>query len=681
VKNKFVLYISYFFYLIILGQGCSGISNKPHFLSFKIPTLKTPKLQSYRNLKLVNTNKKIPRKELYRKAINRNSNKQLAVTKIEKKNEIKNLKNTNEEIKSFGFETSQKLSLDMHIKHNGFKLEKREQQKIATLYNDYIDNLSNRLAEIEKTAKNLNVKRNIQSEKERLAAVEDFDQKKLDDIVKVAKSSVAKNDDEMVFLDYSKNKEKEVTINVVDNKKEESIKMANAEIIESSIEEVAEQEISNRVDDVIKREMASQVALDQTAASSYTDLLKKMNKELPVNLGMAAPSRDESHESKLNIHALHAEINKEMGMNIHNFSMYSAADNNEVFEDLNEGKIEYGYSLNGYSGLLRGTIVKNFYMRTTVEIPLTGEYSNVEVPLIDIKSLEKFLDENELSGYGGYYLVDLGDQFEDVEISNDKNKENSYEYRAYLDENFKIVKSNKDFRYILFLGVIPGNIRVQYLGANRNETSKLTFVAPDEITFDIADAVPAHDLEFELMLKNTLGVQNVPLDINTNKMMTFVGNHHPNKISSNKYSLNIPWSLKGNRTYIEVNHLSSSIFVGIDDSKKLELPSTEFVQEILRSLNLEELNNRECLVQLNFANKEVVDVKVRGESALGPMTYEHSYLDKDGVFTRFLSPMTRKLFILGNEEGILPIQVEYSDGKKDYLRTYCSPGTYLLEQL
>ncbi len=702
MKNKFTLYISYFFYLLILGQGCSGISNKPHFISLKLPKLVIPTIEILENVRITNTSQKIPESDLYRKAIELNSQKQLIVehkneTKIipqkkeikiavveeykpEAVGEIENLKIAGKE---------EKLSLNMHIKHNGFQIEKISVESLANAYDEHIEQLRVTLANLGNQKKK-ETELLAQYDPNNKDMIRSFETQQLEDVVKSVEVNKEEDNDDLIFIDYSKpkvTKKEEVIAEVKDvNKEIKEVSQSTAQsdnlmALENSLEEVAKLDISTRVSDVIKREMDYEAVVKNEKVDSYADLLRKFEKESPVNVDMAAPVREMDEEAKLTIHAVHTELDKGMESNVHSFSMYSATDNNKVYDDQNEGKIEYEYSLNGYSGILRATIVKNFYVRTTIEAPLSSEYANVEVPLIDVRSMEKFIEKNELSGYGAHYLVDLGDNFEDVEITSDQNIENSYEQRIYLNENFKIVKDKEDYRYIMFLGVIPGNIRVHYLGANRADASKITFVAPDEITFDMATAVPGHEITFELTLKNTLGVQNVPLDLDSHKMKTFVGALNPSKLELGKYKLDIPWSTKGERTYIEVNHLASPIFIGIDDAQKLELPSVEFVQEILRSLNIDELHANECLVHINFAKKEVVDVKVRGESSQGPMTFEQSFLDKDGVFTKYVSPMSDKLFVLGNEEGIFPIQIEYADGKKDMLRSYCSPGTYLLEQL
>ena len=41
----------------------------------------------------------------------------------------------------------------------------------------------------------------------------------------------------------------------------------------------------------------------------------------------------------------------------------------------------------------------------------------------------------------------------------------------------------------------------------------------------------------------------------------------------------------------------------------------------------------------------------------------------------------KKIFILGEEQGIINAKIKYTDGSEDYLQSYCSNSTYLVEQL
>jgi hypothetical protein len=63
------------------------------------------------------------------------------------------------------------------------------------------------------------------------------------------------------------------------------------------------------------------------------------------------------------------------------------------------------------------------------------------------------------------------------------------------------------------------------------------------------------------------------------------------------------------------------------------------------------------------------------------MSLDRFYLEKNGSLSEEETPLSTKLFILGDQQGIINVKVEYQDKTTDYLQTFCSPETYLLEQL
>ena len=385
-------------------------------------------------------------------------------------------------------------------------------------------------------------------------------------------------------------------------------------------------------------------------------------------------------ENQATLYAIEADLKKGFQDEVRNFDFTPSYDSNISLRDFNEGSISVEYSLKNQTGLLRGTILKNHFLRTTFEIPLGSEYSKFEIPLITKESLGDYLDENELDGYGGYFLVDLGELIEDVDIektSNDKSL--AYEHRVLLNDNFKPVKDGSDYRYVLFIGVIPGSLNVRYLGVNGQETSKLTFIVADEMSYDFSQIERPHLLNFKTKVRNTLGSNSAPIDLSIESITSFLDEENPAKIAEASYEIKVPWSVKGMRNYFEFKYLEDSIFVGIDSDQNIELPSKEFIGEILQSFNMDSLG-AECFLQLNFSNS-VSELSIQAESEKGPANFDHTYLDRDGVFSPELSPLSQKFFAVGYEEGIYSIKVKYEDGRSDYLRTYCSPSTYLLEQL
>jgi len=63
------------------------------------------------------------------------------------------------------------------------------------------------------------------------------------------------------------------------------------------------------------------------------------------------------------------------------------------------------------------------------------------------------------------------------------------------------------------------------------------------------------------------------------------------------------------------------------------------------------------------------------------MFLEVSSMDRDGVFSSDNVELAEKIFLAGDQEGLISARLEYSDGSIEFLKTYCSEGTYLIEQL
>lgn len=468
------------------------------------------------------------------------------------------------------------------------------------------------------------------------------------------------SNDEMVLIDY----------------KNDEVKQAVA-APSSGLANLVSSPISSAVQNVIKREMGPVERKVLEQLNSYGPNKRRSSKR---NKSETLSKSENNLKNRVTLYALEADLGGGFKGEVTNFNFIPSYDNNDVKEDFSEGLLNIDYSLNGETGILRGTLVKNYFIRTTLEIPLESEYSKFEIPMITQDTLIDYLDRNNLQGFGGFYLVDLGEYLEDVDLEKTSSENRSiYEHRVLLNDDFKFVKEGQGYRYVLFIGVEPGNVNVRYLGINGQETSKITFIAPEELTYDFSQLERPVDLSIETKLQNTLGKKPSLLDMSPQNIVNFISGDRAQRVAPGKYVLNTPWKIKGSRSYFELGYLDDSIFVGLDSDKNLELPSLEFISEVMRSFQLDGLNS-ECLLQLNIA-KPIREAQISGESERGPTAYDQSFLDEDGVFSSELSPLSRKLFVLGNEEGIYNIRIKYEDGSSDYLRTYCSPSSYLLEQL
>ena len=154
------------------------------------------------------------------------------------------------------------------------------------------------------------------------------------------------------------------------------------------------------------------------------------------------------------------------------------------------------------------------------------------------------------------------------------------------------------------------------------------------------------------------------------------------KVGLNLYEFKKPIHEKGTRLYLRFDNLKRSFYLGIGETKSALIPSKGFMQKIIDSFGLEELDKR-CLVQLNL-NNSPIKFTAEGESTFGPMKLETLYLDKEGEFeseSENLNELTDFIFILGDLQGVINIKIDYLNGSSDILRTICSSDDYLVEQL
>ena len=179
--------------------------------------------------------------------------------------------------------------------------------------------------------------------------------------------------------------------------------------------------------------------------------------------------------------------------------------------------------------------------------------------------------------------------------------------------------------------------------------------------------------------RSLLSKESKELNINTSEISYF---NHDVRISStgfNKYEYKRPKKLLGMRNYLKLEHLGEAIYVGHNDWRKIEVPDRGFVEEIMSGFEVDNLD-RVCLVQVNLP-KDVNDLKINLESREGSSSIGTIYLDSDGTFVEEPTSKTEKAFFVGEAEGIFSLKVKYSANKRKVFNSFCSMGTYIVEQL
>lgn len=326
------------------------------------------------------------------------------------------------------------------------------------------------------------------------------------------------------------------------------------------------------------------------------------------------------------------------------------------------------------------SLLKRGYAPTNTDLLMDEETTGVSIPLVEEEKFNELMAPFEVRGVIGAVLVELDDSTEnaklDVPVSD----------VLKLDGDL-LVTEGEDFRYLLFLGVKAGNALLSYEDNQGNVTSRIIHIHEREVTFDANYFENVTSEKVRLVEEDLLTKEKTPLVIASSSVKEFATNKTATKINNHTYETNFGKVLLGSRKYLELSHQSEPLFVGFREQTTLEIPSENFMRFILSKFAGSNLGNR-CLVQVNL-NKEALKVDVAGESVgQGLVTYTQ-VLDADGKFYDSVGPKSRRVIIMGENQGSpdyamdskINVKVSYQDGTVQYLGTYCSPNTYLVEQL
>ena len=327
--------------------------------------------------------------------------------------------------------------------------------------------------------------------------------------------------------------------------------------------------------------------------------------------------------------------------------------------------------INGPMSVLSGVINTTGMMRTRINWTLTLEDQKMTVPLLAENKFHDFLERHNFIDEGAYLLIKMNDLIEEV------NLDAQYTDRFFLDENFEI---SEEAKYIFYAGVSPGNCLIKYATMDKKIAEKVVFLGEGEIFFDNVDFWASGLERISLLEKRLMGRYQSELVIDGDKISYFNRENIKARIAgTNRYEYKRPTLPMGMRQYLKLSHLPGVFFVGNWHKQRLEVPSESFIDEVFRNFDLQELFGR-CLIQLNFS-KDIMRVKAEGLTTRGVMNIKTLVLEKDGTMTSEITNNVEKVFFLGDEQGIINTKIDYVDNSVDFLQTYCSNDSYLLEQL
>ncbi len=409
----------------------------------------------------------------------------------------------------------------------------------------------------------------------------------------------------------------------------------------------------------------------QNAQASVAKADAKKEEASAISAFTAPPAPDMTTQVEFTIKAREINLNTLKVRNVFGYEFVPDFDRSERADDQTTGEIKLGYALSGDVNTQTGVVQSQGLISTRVELNLLNKGMNV--PMFNEAGIQKFLEKKKADVVGNLLMVAVDPSIVDVEIDSD------HQFKIFLSDKFKLMDSQTNASYVLFLGVRTGNISLRYLLANKESAQKIVYVGDGEMYFEDPDFVNTQREMYTFTTRSLLGRKVKELNINGSDISFFGTKTTAKKKAINAYEIKVPEMVDNSRKYLEFKHLGNSLFVGTESTTEIEIPGNDFIGKVLEANELSELGAR-CMVQVNLT-KDLRDIKASGKNKQGEMFVETTFLDNDGNFSRDNSELSEKAFISGDMEGIFSVRLDYTDGSTDFLKTYCSEGAYLIEQL
>lgn len=351
----------------------------------------------------------------------------------------------------------------------------------------------------------------------------------------------------------------------------------------------------------------------------------------------------------------------------------------ESFEDYGDGEVTVSLSMARPKMTRSMVLLKRGFAPTNTDLILEDGAGSVSIPVLSQELLDEQITAFEKSGPVGALLVELADETEKATLDVPFGKV------ITLDGDMRETNS-EDFRYQLFVGVKAGNALLTYVHGHE-VTNKIVHIHEREVTFE-SNYFEKEKLEkVTLFQEDLLSREKSPLVTASENVKVFARNAYGEKLNQNTYRIDFGKALMGGRNYLELTHESEAVFVGTKNESQLSVPSEGLMRHILSSLPENKLGNR-CVIQVNTKRK-IADVSVASESVGESLMITTQFLDNDGRFYESASEKTRKIIVVGENHGSelqdssgkVNVKITYLDGSQEFLGSYCSPNTYLVEQL
>ena len=409
---------------------------------------------------------------------------------------------------------------------------------------------------------------------------------------------------------------------------------------------------------------------------------------LPLNAPLPAAALTSSSPAHHNLASASAEVvvsaqvfslKLGLGDELKNYRIAPDYSSGGQWDDAGTGRVSIQKNVRSQVGIIGGAVDSYGFVTTRVDILFEqGLTRQMSIPMFPYEELREFLEKKGFSRGGGLLFVELDGSTDSVNI------DARHEGLVYLDDALREVDSSRDFRYLLFAGIAPGLITIDYIRNGYENLGKMVLIEEGVVYYEPNEYLEIGRDIVKVEQRNVLGSRMSGFEGDSSvEHKQFNSFEKITQVGPSRYDLSVNVLPAGTRKYVEFNHISRErpIYLGRWEAKNLVLPSGDYVSHTLTAIGLEDLTGM-CLVQVNFGRRvEELFIEGRDGQSSVPIVVDRIYIDEDGQVSETLSALSAQGLFFTYGSGALSFAVKYEDGKEDYLNSYCYESAYLIEQL
>ena len=446
--------------------------------------------------------------------------------------------------------------------------------------------------------------------------------------------------------------------------------------------------VSANVSQVIQREMKAPAAkvpednsftnfVDNTViASAPVKTPNEYSKSVSALSSLAKTNQAKIQEvnTHLSVRAMAFNLQKGVEGDLDDFDVQAMVETNDIQSSL-KGEVKYELSLGQKNNFKSLSLSSADLIKTNVNLDLiANEMNEAIVPMLNALSIEQVLMRNKIEGDGGMLLVKLAPEI--VSMNLDKKAQ----LQIALDVNLKAIKDESKASYVLYVGIVPGNVMVT-IKTDGGLTNYLTNVNANEMTYDAQPLSKKEKLKIELYNEELMSRALTPMNLMNDELVSFSTAKTASKLTLNSYEFSDEIQKSDTQNYFEVKKGQMDLFFGYKNNSKVILPSISYQDEMMKVLGLKN-SEESCVIQINLKdNKNLSSVRHLAYTTDGVENFSLVALDKDGSFGEDISDTTTKIFLKGDRQGSVKVEFKYTNDTVESLQTFCSQGVYLVEQL